>query len=68
MFDFFCKSRADEASLDEGTVLDDALLLHLKEVQLLDKVCIVLVELSIPVDICKNPQSSRSLMASSRMA
>ena len=53
MFDFFCESRADEASLDEGMVLDDALLLHLKEVQLLDKVCIVLVELSIPVDICK---------------
>ena len=51
MFDFFCESGADEALLDEGTILDDALLLCLKEVQLLDKVRIVLVKLSILVDI-----------------
>ena len=37
--------------LNEGAILDDALLLCLKEVQLLDEVCIVLVKLSIPVDI-----------------
>ena len=34
-------------------VLDDALSLHLKEVQLLDEVCIILVELLISVDICE---------------
>ena len=53
MFDFFCKSGTDEAFLDEGTVLDDALLLCLKEVQLLDKVHIVLVKLLVLVDIHK---------------
>ena len=53
MFDFFCKSGADKAFLDEGMVLDDALLLRLKEVQLLDEVHIILVELSISVDVGK---------------
>ena len=53
MFDFFCESGADKALLNESMVLDDTLSLRLKEVQLLDKVCIVLVELSIPVDVCK---------------
>ena len=53
MFDFFCKSGTDKALLDEGTVLDDTLSLCLKEVQLLDKVCIVLVKLSVLVDIHK---------------
>ena len=51
MFDFFCESGTDEALLNEGTVLDDALLLRLKEVQLLDEVHVILVELSVPVDI-----------------
>ena len=51
MFDLFCESGADEALLNESAVLDDTLLLHLKEVQLLDEVHIVLVKLSILVDV-----------------
>ena len=51
MFDFFCESGADEVLLDEGMILDDTLLLCPKEVQLLDKVHVVLVELLILVDI-----------------
>ena len=51
MFDLLCKSGADEALLNESAVLDDTLLLRLKEVQLLDKVCVVLVELLVLVDI-----------------
>ena len=51
MFDFFCKSGADEALLDKSAVLDDTLSLCLKEVQLLDEVCIVLVKLPILVDV-----------------
>ena len=39
--------------LDDGMVFDDTLPLCLKEVQLLDKVCIVLVVLSVLVDIRK---------------
>ena len=51
MFDFFCELGTDEALLDEGVVLDNALLLRLKEVQLLDEVHVVLVKLSVLVDI-----------------
>ena len=51
VFDFFCESGGDKAFLDDGMVLDNALSLHLKEVQLLDEVCVVLVELSVLVDI-----------------
>ena len=39
--------------LNDGAVLDDALLLCLEEVQLLDKVHIVLVKLLISVDVGK---------------
>ena len=53
VFDLFCESGADKVLLDESAVFDDALSLHFKEVQLLDKVRIVLVELSISVDISK---------------
>ena len=53
VFDLFCKSGTDEALFDEGAILDDALLLCLKEVQLLDKVHVVLIELLIPVNVCK---------------
>ena len=53
MFDLFCKLGADEAFFNEGMVLNNALLLRLEEVQLLDEVCIVLVELLVLVDICK---------------
>ena len=41
--------------LDNSMVLDDTLLLCLKEFQLLDQVCVVLVELSILVDISEEP-------------
>ena len=53
MLDLFCESGADEALLNEGTVLDDALLLHIKEVQFLDKLCVILVELSVLVNVSK---------------
>ena len=53
MLDLFCESGADEALLDDGVVLDDTLLLHLKEVQFLDEVCIILVELLVSVDVGK---------------
>ena len=51
MLDLLCESGADEALLDEGMILDDALSLCLKEVQLLDEVRVVLVKLPILVDI-----------------
>ena len=51
MFDFFGKAGADEVVLNKSTVLDDALSFCFEELQLLDKVCIVLVELSVSVDI-----------------
>ena len=41
----------DKAVLDESSVLDDALLFCLKKLQLLDQVCVVLIELSISVDV-----------------
>ena len=39
--------------LNKSVVLDDTLLLHLKEVQFLDEVCVVLVELLVSVDVCE---------------
>ena len=53
MLDLFCESGADKALLDDGAVLDNTLLLHLKEVQFLDEVCIILVELLVSVDVGK---------------
>ena len=51
MFDLLAELGMDEAVLDESLVFDDALSFCFKELQLLDQVCIVLVELSIAVDI-----------------
>ena len=34
-------------------VLDDTLSLRFKEVQLLDEVCVILVELPVSVDVCE---------------
>ena len=51
MFDLFGEAGVDEAVLDNSVVLDDALLLCLEEFQLLDQVCVVLVELTISVDV-----------------
>ena len=53
MFDLFCEPRGDKVFLNEGLTLDDTLLLHLQEVQLLDDVGILLVILSISVDVSK---------------
>ena len=43
----------DEVVLDKSSVFDNAFLLRLEELQLLDQVCIVLVELAISVDVGK---------------
>ena len=51
MFDFLAELGMDEAVLDKSSVLDNALSFCFKEFQLLDQVCIVLVELLISVDI-----------------
>ena len=51
MLDLFGEAGVDKAVLNNGAVLDDALSLCLEELQLLDQVCIVLVELTISVDI-----------------
>ena len=51
MFDLLTESGVDKAVLDESLVLDNALSFCLKKLQLLDQVCIVLVELSISVDV-----------------
>ena len=51
MFDLFSESGADKTLLDKSAVLDDTLLLHFKEVQLLDEVCVILVKLPILVDV-----------------
>ena len=51
MFDFFSKAGVDKAVLNNSAILDNALSLCLKELQLLDQVCIVLVKLAILVDI-----------------
>ena len=53
MFDLLAELGMDNAVLNKSSVLDDALLFHLEELQLLDQVCIVLVELAILVDIGK---------------
>ena len=51
VFDLFCELGADEALLNKSMVLDNTLSLCLKEVQLLEEVCIILVKLSVLVDI-----------------
>ena len=53
MLDLLAESGVDEAVLDKSSVLDNTLSFCLKKLQLLDQVCIVLVELSISVDIGK---------------
>ena len=55
MFDLLAESGVDEAVLDEGSVLDDALSFGLEELQLLDQVCIILVELLVSVDVGEEP-------------
>ena len=51
MLDLLAESGVDEAVLDEGSVLDDALSFRLEKFQLLDQVHIILVELSVSVDV-----------------
>ena len=51
MFDLLTESGVDKAVLDKSPVSDNTLSLHLKELQLLDQVRIVLVKLAISVDI-----------------
>ena len=51
MLDLLAELGVDEAVLDEGSVLDDALSFRLKKFQLLDQVRIILVELSVSVDV-----------------
>ena len=51
MFDLLTESGMDEAVLNESSVLDDTLSFGLEELQLLDQVCIILVELSVSVDV-----------------
>ena len=41
----------DESVFNKGSVSDDTLLLRFKELQLLDQVCVVLVELLISMDV-----------------
>ena len=53
VFDLFSKSGMDKSVLDKSAVLDDALSLCLKELQLLDEVCIVLIKLAVAVDVGK---------------
>ena len=45
----------DEAVLDESLVLDNTLSFCLEEFQLLDQVCVILVELSVSVDVGEEP-------------
>ena len=51
MFDFLAKLGMDKAVLDNSSVFDNAFSFRFEKLQLLDQVCIVLVELSISVDI-----------------
>ena len=51
MFDLLAESGVDETVLDEGSVLNNALSFSLEKLQLLDQVCIILVELSVSVDV-----------------
>ena len=55
MFDLLAESGVDEAVLDEGSVLDNALLFGLEKLQFLDQVRIILVELSVSVDVGEEP-------------
>ena len=51
MFDLLTESGMDEVVLDKSSVFDDALSFSLEKLQLLDQVCIILVELSVSVDV-----------------
>ena len=51
VLNLLAESGVDEAVLDEGSVLDDALSFSLEELQFLDQVGVVLVELSVSVDV-----------------
>ena len=53
VLDLLTESGVDEAVLDKSSVLDDALSFCLEEFQLLDQVCVILVELSVSVDVCE---------------
>ena len=55
MFDFVCESGHNEVLLDEGTILDGALLVRLQKLQLLDEVGAFLVILVVSVYIGKEP-------------
>ena len=59
MFDLLTESGMDEAVLDESSVLDDALSFGLEEFDLLDQICIILVELLVSVDVCEESPSHR---------
>ena len=51
MFDLLAESGVDEAVLNKGSVLDDALSFGLEELDLLDQVRVILVELPVSVDV-----------------
>ena len=51
MLDPVCESSGDEALLDEGMVLDGALVVCFQKLQLLDEVGAFLVILPVPVDV-----------------
>ena len=53
MFDLLAELGMDEAVLNNSSVLDDAFSFHFKKLQLLDQVCVILVELSVSVDVGK---------------
>ena len=53
MFDLLAELGVDEPVLDKSSVLDDALSFGLEKLQLLDQVCVILVKLSVPVDVCE---------------
>ena len=55
MLNFFCKLGGDETLLNEGSTLDNTLLLCLQEVQLLDNVGVFLIILLISVDVSEEP-------------
>ena len=55
MFDLLAESGVDEVVLDKSLVLDDALSFRLEKFKLLDQVHVILVELSVSVDVCKEP-------------
>ena len=51
MFDFLAESGMDEAVFDNSSVFDNAFSFRFEKFQLLDQVCVILVELSVLVDI-----------------